>query len=139
MRKTFGVVLSLCLLVPGLAAQSVSPFAGRWTVTISHLPDTRHSLAFNESPAGFHATEPGQTYRAVVSDRTVTYASDETWKILNSPNGRFGTDDQVEMYATVYRATIQDDGTLKGFSEVYIRGYGAKPIKRVDWTAIRER
>lgn len=41
------------------------------------------------------------------------------------------------MYPTIATAKVTDAGTLTGWTDVYIRGYGPQAIKRLTWTAVR--
>jgi len=68
-------------------------------------------------------------------DGKLTCADSSSWVAWRE--GTIGGDDAPTMYPTVAFATLKQDGTLAGWTDVFIRGYGPQAIKRISWTATR--
>jgi len=66
----------------------------------------------------------------------LTFGSAASWAAFRA--GTIGNNDETAlMYPTIATAKVTDAGTLTGWTDVYIRGYGPQAIKRLTWTAVR--
>ena len=65
----------------------------------------------------------------------VAFALPESWQAYRDQS--IGSEGAKEMYATVSFATVRQDGTLEGETQVFVRGYGGTAIKGNSWTARR--
>jgi hypothetical protein len=68
-------------------------------------------------------------------DGQLTFADATSWAAWRA--GTIGGDDAPVMYPTVVRARLSENGTLAGWTDVFVRGYGPQPIKHLNWTAVR--
>lgn len=133
---TVALALALTAGTSVRAARAPLPPAtveGSWAVSFA---DGR-ALALDLKVDGEKVTGrfAGSSIEGEFKDRTLTCADPVNWAAWRS--GTIGGDDAPVMYPTVVSATLKDNGTLSGWTDVFIRGYGPQPIKRMGWTAAR--
>lgn len=132
-------LIAIALVVTGVSAQSAQPaqpasgtIAGKWTMKIgTGLESSVLDIALND-----RAVSGTLDHLAAVGefvDGKLTMASPASWVAWR--DGSIGADGVPNM--TVSFATLKDDGTLSGWTDVFLTGYGREPIKRKSWTATR--
>jgi len=137
-RLILGAVVML-LTVPVLAAQvppAPSAPAGTWTVVWANTPDQKQPLELAiDATKLVTGTFNGYVIRGEFANGRLVFASPEVWQLRQ--NQVLGTDDQPAMNAVVNFATLNPDGSMTGYTDNYLRGYGPVGIKRWSWKASR--
>lgn len=110
--------------------------AGKWTVVFANSPDRRQQLDLTIDAAKLvTGTFSGSPIRGEVVNGGLVFASPAVWQ--ERQNQVLGTDEQATQNAIVSFATLNADGTLAGYDDNYLRGYGPIAIKRWTWKASR--
>lgn len=135
-------IAGVLILTAGLSAQPkkttnqlAEQLVGTWRVTCEscssplllelRLEGTKIVGKLNSRPVVGHIDKNG----------AVAFALPESWQAYRDQS--IGSEAAKEMYATVSFATVRQDGTLEGETQVYVRGYGGTAIKGNSWTARR--
>ena len=143
--KSLLTIATALILSAGLSAQpktttnqQAEKFAGTWRITCDECPGALLlELKFDGATIGGklstkavkgHIENKGST-------PSVAFALPESWQAYKEQ--ALGAEDAKDMYMTVSFATLREDGTLSGHSDVFIRGYGNTVIKTTNWTARR--
>jgi len=129
-----GVLVQAATQSPAASPTISGNITGSWTMTIVNRsePVNLELKADGEKVSGRFA---GLPIVGEFKDGQLVFADSPSWAARRA--GALGSDDAVEMYVTVSTAHLAADGTLAGSSDVFIRGYGSKPVKRMSWTAAR--
>jgi hypothetical protein len=140
--KVLLTIAAVLLLTTGLSAQPkkiipqpAEKFAGTWRLTCDSC----------SSPLVLELTITGNKIGGKLNSRAVMGHIDKDGKVVFAlaesyqayQEQSLGADDSKEMYSALNFATLRQDGTLEGRSEVFVRGYGATKIKETTWTAKR--
>ena len=135
-------IAGVLILTAGLSAQPkktthqlAEQLVGTWRVTCEscssplllelRLEGTKIVGKLNSRPVIGHIDKNG----------AVAFALPESWQAYRDQS--IGSDAAKEMYSTVSFATVRQDGTLEGETQVFVRGYGGTAIKGNSWTARR--
>jgi len=108
--------------------------AGTWTVSVVNRSNPV-ILDLKLEGATVTGVFGGSRVQGEFKDRSLTFADPASWTAWLA--GTIGRDTAPDMYQTVAFARLNESGTLSGWSDVFIRGYGPQAIKRVAWTATR--
>ena len=136
-NRLFASAAAILVVVPLLAGQAqtvpVSP-AGKWSVVFANSNQTQTAeLKINGSQVT--GTFYGSAVRGDFSNGRLTFAAPAVWKEWQEYV--LGTDEQAEQNEFVSFATINPDGSMTGYTDHFLRGYGPVGIKRWSWKASR--
>ena len=145
MKSVFTIAIAL-ILSAGLSAQpkktttnqQAEKFVGTWKITCDECPGALLlDLTFDGAKIGGKLNTKAVQGHIESNGRTpsVAFALPESWRAYQTQ--ALGAEDAKAMYMTVSFATLRDDGTLEGHSDIFIRGYGNTVIKTTNWTARR--
>lgn len=109
-------------------------FAGVWSVAMVNRAEPV-SLTLKVDGQNVSGQFNGSTIVGELKDGKLTFGDAQSFAAWR--NGTIGDDNSPQMYPGLGSAAITPDGSLTGYSDVYIRGYGPQPIKRATWTAVR--
>jgi len=115
-------------------APTQSGVAGTWVVSMVNRAEP-FSLNLKVDGQNVTGQFSGSAIVGEFRDGTLTFGSAESFAAWR--NGTIGDDNSPQMYPGITSASVKPDGSLTGWSDVYIRGYGPQPIKRTTWTAVR--
>ena len=136
-------IAGVLILAAGLSAQpkktthqlAVEQLVGTWRITCESC----------SSPLLLELRVEGTKIIGKLNSRTVlghvdkngavAFALPESWQAYSDQS--LGSEAAKEMYSTVSFATVRNDGTLEGETQVFVRGYGGTAIKGNSWTARR--
>ena len=127
------VVSAQTVTKPSSASLSVS---GTWTVSMVNRAEPV-VLDIKVNGSAISGTFAGSAVEGEVADGKLTWADPTSWAAWRA--GTIGSNDGAVMYPTVVFASLKEDGTLSGWTDVFIRGYGPQAIKRLSWTATRSK
>ena len=114
--------------------QATATIAGKWDVVNPNRPGF-NSLDITADGKAVSGSFGGEAVRGEIAGSNVTFATPDTW--LQWTDHSLGADDMKVSAATVSFATLKEDGTLSGRTDVFLRGYGQQAIKYWKWTATR--
>jgi len=138
-NRLLASAVAVLVVAPFLAAQAPSTPAapaGKWTVVFTNSPDRSQQLDLTIDAAKLvTGTFMGSAIRGEYANGRLIFASPEVWQARQ--NQILGTSDQAAQYAVLTSATLNADGTLTGYDDSYLRGYGPVAIKRWSWKASR--
>ena len=140
--KVLLTLASVLLLTAGLSAQPkktvpqpAEKFAGTWRLTCETCSTPLVlELTIRGNKIGGRLNSR-MVLGHIDKDGSVVFALPQSYQAYKEQS--LGAEDSKEMYSAVNFATLRQDGTLEGRSEVFIRGYGATKIKETTWTAKR--
>ena len=142
-NRLIASAVGVLVVAPLLAAQApaqapITPaaMAGKWMLTWDNMPDRPQQLDLTIDAAKVvTGTLYGSPIRGEFVNGHLTFAPPEIWKEWQ--NQVLGTEDQAAPYTSVNFATLNSNGTLTGYADSYLRGYGPIAIKRWSWKASR--
>lgn len=142
MRYVLGLVAALTMTA-GLSAQpkkatkqQIENIAGTWRITCETCPAGALLLDLKTDGKKIAGKFNSQAVLGHIENGKVAFAQPNTWRAYREQ--ALGAEDASDMYMTLsFVEEIRGDGTLVGYSEVFIRGYGPMSIKRTNWTARR--
>ena len=129
---------AMLVVTPLLAAQAPSTTvvpSGTWTVVWANSPNQTQTAELKIIGTLVTGTFYGSVIRGDFSNGRLTFASPEVWKEWQEYV--IGTDEQAEQNEFVNFATVNPDGSLTGYTDHFLRGYGPVGIKRWSWKASR--
>src|SRR5262249_6844772 len=113
-------------------------FVGTWRITCDECPGAL-LLELKYDGAAIGGKLNTKAVKGHIQNKgtkpSVAFALPESWQAYQAQS--LGAEDAKEMYMTVSFATLREDGTLSGHSDIFIRGYGNTVIKTTNWTAQR--
>lgn len=128
-------VLVVAPLLAGQAQTVPGSPAGKWSVSFANSPNQTQPAELKINGTQVTGTFHGSAIRGDFSNGRLTFASPEVWKEWQ--DYVLGTDEQAERNEFVSFATINPDGSMTGYTDHYLRGYGPVGIKRWSWKASR--
>lgn len=126
----FGGIL---LQASGQTTGTSAALTGTWTVTRVNSSEPLQ-LVLTADGSTVKGTFGGSAVVGEFKDGRVTFADATSWTAWR--DGTIGSE-TGSMYPVLNAGMLKDDGTLSGWSDVFIRGYGPQAIKRLPWTATR--
>jgi hypothetical protein len=118
----------------GQSPATSSAVTGTWRVTMVNRAEPL-KLELSVDGSSVTGTFDGSAVVGEYKNGQLVFAGAASFAAWRA--GTIGGDDAPVMYPTVVTARINEAGSLTGWTDVYIRGYGPQPIKRMTWTAVR--
>ena len=137
-NKLAGIAVAMLVVAPLLAGQVPTPPAtpaGKWSVVWANSPNQIQTAELKINGTQVIGTFYGSAIRGDFSNGRLTFASPEVWKEWQEYV--IGTDEQAAQNEFVNFATINPDGSMTGYTDHFLRGYGPVGIKRWSWKASR--
>jgi hypothetical protein len=139
MKRAFTAAVAAVVFAGALAhgagqAPAANAVAGMWSVTVANRTEPLRLQLIIEGSTVRGAFD-GSAIVGEFKNGQLTFggaASYAAWRA-----GTIGGEDAPMMYPTIATAKVSETGQLKGWTDVYIRGYGPQAIKRSTWTAVR--